>query len=121
MAVSRACEVGKLRSLRMDAVPFFLLMLRLAFFVASSGGIVTHRVPRVSGKAIRVHDTACLGRHRLEYDIVFLDGARLCQEMALYDQYCLLGSLVVRRTGGWPRGGSFSEPAAMIDSSHEDF
>ena len=36
-----------------------------------------------------------------------------------HDRYFTVGSLVMKRKGGWPMGGSFSEPGTLVDLSEE--
>eukprot|EP00969_Alexandrium_andersonii_P060761 2677244-Alexandrium_andersonii.AAC.1 len=35
----------------------------------------------------------------------------------MHDKEMLLGGMAIRREGGWPMGGSLSEPATLVDLS----
>ena len=40
---------------------------------------------------------------------------------AANDNLCALGTLIIERVAGWPMGGSFSEPATLVDLGEDIF
>eukprot|EP00969_Alexandrium_andersonii_P044254 1941915-Alexandrium_andersonii.AAC.1 len=52
--------------------------------------------------------------HRPSRCVVSFEEIERAFELAAFDREMLLGSAVIRRLGGWPMGGSLSEPATLV-------
>ena len=51
--------------------------------------------------------------------VVAFSTIRNTLKFILHDRYFSVGSVVMRRKGGWPMGGSFSEPGTLVDLNEE--
>eukprot|EP00959_Pyramimonas_sp_CCMP1952_P393473 8244518-Pyramimonas_sp.AAC.1 len=79
--------------------------------------VLVYRTPRVQGKLISASQSK-LAATRLgsrDYDIILFSEILDCLDLCLHEDRFLLGGLVIQRLGGWPMGGSLSEPCTMVD------
>lgn len=56
-----------------------------------------------------------------QYVMVTFEDILQCMDFACSDTLFLLGDLVLERTRGYPMGGSFSEPATLVDLGEDTF
>ena len=72
-------------------------------------------------RSARAHGYLCSSDRKVskDHDFCSFDEILTGVHYAASDRYFVLGDEIIERLDGWPMGGSFSEPATLIDLGHD--